>query len=63
MKPDWKDAPAWARYLAMDADGAWSWFEYEPQWIPNMGHWSAAPRYEQAYHTLEQAANSLEERP
>lgn len=30
MKPDWKDAPEWARYLAMDKDGSWYWYEEEP---------------------------------
>ena len=30
MKPDWKDAPKWANYLAMDQDGSWGWFELEP---------------------------------
>jgi hypothetical protein len=30
MKPDWKDAPAWAKFLAMDISGAWFWFEEEP---------------------------------
>ena len=29
-KPDWKDAPEWANYLAMDADGEWCWYEYSP---------------------------------
>ena len=33
MKPDWKDAPEWADWLAMDDDGAWFWFEYEPDKI------------------------------
>lgn len=31
MKPDWKDAPEWADYLAMDGDGEWYWFEVEPR--------------------------------
>jgi hypothetical protein len=31
MKPDWKDAPEWANWLAMDADGKWFWHEYEPR--------------------------------
>lgn len=31
MKPDWKDAPEWARWLAMDADGTWYWYEFEPE--------------------------------
>lgn len=30
MKPDWKDAPEWARWLAMDANGFWWWYEEEP---------------------------------
>ena len=30
MKPDWKDAPDWAMWLAMDEDGTWYWFENEP---------------------------------
>ena len=30
MKPDWKDAPEWAQWLAMDRDGKWTWFEDEP---------------------------------
>lgn len=32
MKPDWKDAPEWAQWLAMDPDGDWYWFEAEPDW-------------------------------
>jgi hypothetical protein len=30
MKPEWKDAPEWANYLAMDGDGLWWWYENEP---------------------------------
>jgi len=30
MKPDWKDAPEWANWLAMDKDGCWEWYEVEP---------------------------------
>ena len=30
MKPDWKDAPEWAMWLAMDEDGEWWWYEDEP---------------------------------
>lgn len=29
-KPSWKDAPKWAKWLAMDADGFWWWYEEEP---------------------------------
>lgn len=30
MKPEWKDAPEWANFLAMDDDGEWYWFEKRP---------------------------------
>lgn len=30
MKPNWKDAPKWANYLAMDANGGWWWHKNEP---------------------------------
>lgn len=30
MKPKWKHAPIWANYLAVDCDGKWMWYEYEP---------------------------------
>lgn len=53
MKPDWKDAPEWANYMARDKDGEWRVFEVEPTldtarniWLPNQGlhqplrHWT-----------------------
>jgi hypothetical protein len=39
VKPDWKDAPEWANYLAMDEDGEWYWHEYEPLLVGSI--WSA----------------------
>lgn len=39
-KPDWKDAPEWAQYLAMDADGKWYWYEKQP--ILVRGRWTRA---------------------
>lgn len=30
MKPDWEKAPPWAKYLAMDGNGAWHWFSERP---------------------------------
>ena len=27
-KPDWKDAPGWANWLAQDQSGQWWWFEH-----------------------------------
>ena len=31
MKPDWKDAPEWANYLAQDKNGEWTWFSHKPK--------------------------------
>lgn len=30
MKPDWKDAPEWAEYLAVSTNGWADWFERNP---------------------------------
>jgi len=40
MKPDWKDAPEWAKWLAMDEDGSWYWYEKEP--YSGDGEWYGA---------------------
>ena len=29
-KPDWKDAPDWAVWLAQNEDGLWWWHEQKP---------------------------------
>lgn len=36
-KPEWKDAPIWADWLAMDADGKWYWYQSQP--IARNGVW------------------------
>lgn len=57
MKPDWKDAPDWANYLAMDDDGEWLWHEERP--VPRINFWVSGGRnclagYGQVwYRTLE----------
>ncbi len=37
MKPDWKDAPEWANYLAQYPDGYWFWYEVKPYSMDNGG--------------------------
>lgn len=32
MKPSWDDAPEWAKWLAVDPDGDWFWYENKPEW-------------------------------
>jgi hypothetical protein len=44
MKPDWKDAPDWARFLGMDWFGIWWWFENKP--ISHGYTGTNAPRFE-----------------
>lgn len=41
MKPDWKDAPEWAQWLAQDSDGNWYWFSEEPCFVEENGGWGA----------------------
>lgn len=31
MKPDWKDAPEWANWLAEDSNNGWFWYEFKPE--------------------------------
>ena len=41
-KPSWNNAPEWARFLAVNANGHWWWYENRPQlqsymWWPQGG--------------------------
>ena len=38
-KPDWKDAPDCAKYLAQDSDGDWYWWTGKPKVINNFRYW------------------------
>jgi hypothetical protein len=62
-KPDWKGAPEWARFLAMDFYGEWWWFENEPElgnevWLDLTGG-----RFEEASDSDPYWRESLERRP
>lgn len=37
-KPDWKDAPEWAEFVAQDQSGAWYWYEFEPYMLSDQWH-------------------------
>ena len=62
MKPGWKDAPEWAKYLAMDEDGGWWWHENRPTRDGYLSWYSNGKR---EYCDLEVPSwrDSLEERP
>lgn len=41
-KPDWKDAPEWANWLAQDRGSGWFWYEHKPYankecWLADKG--------------------------
>ncbi len=38
-KPDWKDAPKWAKWLAMDCGEYWYWYANRPKWDRELGLW------------------------
>lgn len=38
-KPKWSDGPAWAKYLAMDPNGNWIFFELEPYYHSSGLYW------------------------
>jgi len=48
MKPSWDDAPEWAQWLAMDADGEWAWYELQPSKALAHDFWVGAGRCEAA---------------
>ena len=60
-KPDWKDAPEWAQWLAMDINGDWWWYEGQP----GAGDfvWDAPGRMARAHDCEEDWKSSAEQRP
>lgn len=61
MKPSWQDSPYWAAYLAKDADGHWSWFEYLPD--RNQERWVTDGRVQHAGYVNDDWQDSMEARP
>lgn len=65
-KPNWKNAPEWANWLAMDGNGEWFWYQYKPikplldepdaQWTTDKGKWCSAERWD-VIRTLEKRPN------
>lgn len=61
-KPNWDDAPEWAKYVAMDKDGEWWWFERKP--VPEREEWRVdAGRVELASRNFEDWEDAIERRP
>lgn len=63
MKPDWKDAPEWANYLAKDANGVWFWYATRPLIEGSDSVWSYGGTYKRACVPDGSWKDSLERRP
>ena len=50
MKPNWRNAPAWANYHACDSDGQCYWFENKPYQIVAYGMWVTDDPAKYLYH-------------
>lgn len=64
--PSWDEAPKWAQWLAMDADGSWTWFDRKPFPVEmfSKGLWMTAPNegiFSEA--NIDRWQNVLQERP
>lgn len=65
MKPDWKDAPEWANWLAQDDDDKWYWYAKKPgldglHWQVTAGSYAPSTEYAGGAPNWK---NSLEQRP
>lgn len=63
MKPDWKDAPEWANYLAMDGNGRWWWYLEQPIWHEGRGRWIYGENVAPASGYAKPPSETLELRP
>lgn len=61
LKIDWEAAPDWAKYVAMDADGEWYFYEKKPEL--HSCSWNTNRRYEYITTEADNWDKSLQERP
>ena len=65
MKPNWKDAPAWAMWLAQDKSGDWYFYATEPE--KRRTYWRTATHGNRSLACFGEAnqdwENTLEKRP
>lgn len=43
IQPSWDDVPPFAKYIAMDGDGYWWWYEFKPNELQSERMWSLPP--------------------
>jgi hypothetical protein len=61
-KPDWKDAPEWANWLAQDSNGSWYWYQIKPVKRGSFT-WDALGRFALAESSSSDWGSSLARRP
>jgi len=61
-KPDWKDAPEWARYLAQDKCSEWWWYEDKPNFFGSNETWGTFGKVKPV-KTNDNWRETLERRP
>lgn len=62
-KPDWKDAPEWAQWVARDADGRWVWHQTRPTPHTLARGWVSEGRSKEVWPNLDGWRQTLEPRP
>jgi len=63
-KPNWNDAPKWAKWVSQDTDGGWWWSQYKPKWDEEYGWWEGKGKvYSVPPIEHPNASNTLEKRP
>ena len=60
-KPNWKDAPEWAMYLAQDAVGSWCWYQEMPEWEGE--YWFVSTGISEFVEPCYDPTDTLESRP
>jgi hypothetical protein len=45
LQPDWRYAPEWAKFWAIDSDGGACWYEVEPQYDIEDECWSISEEF------------------
>ena len=61
-KPDWKDAPEWANYLAQDKCSEWWWYEDKPNIFGSNETWGTFGKVK-SVKTNDNWRETLERRP
>ena len=60
-KPDWEEAPEWATAMAMDEDGEWWWYQFEP--TKGRTSWGNGGRSRMASAVQKDWTETMERRP